>query len=136
MLGRFIGPDAERVTVRELAQDYLNDYRVNARKSIDKAERMVTRFDYDDQEQDSELMAYFGDWKAHSVASDAVKKYISLRLEQGAANATINCELAALKRMYSLGFAGGENLPEALYPDASREQRSPGLFRARRVYSL
>ena len=39
-LGRFIGPDAERVTIRELAGDYLNDYRVNARKSLDKAERM------------------------------------------------------------------------------------------------
>ena len=42
-LGRFIGPDAERVTIRELAEDYLTDYRINARKSLDKAERMVKR---------------------------------------------------------------------------------------------
>jgi len=46
-LGRFIGPDAERVTIRELAEDYLNNYRVNARKSLDKAERMVKRHDDD-----------------------------------------------------------------------------------------
>jgi hypothetical protein len=69
------------VTIRELAQDYLNDYRVNARKTSDKAERMVKRFDDNGQEKDSELMAYFGDCKAHSVGSDAVKRYISQRLE-------------------------------------------------------
>jgi hypothetical protein len=34
--GRFVGPDAEKVKVRELAEDYLNDYRVNGRKSLDK----------------------------------------------------------------------------------------------------
>lgn len=67
-LGRFIGPDAERVTVRELAQDYLNDYRVNKRKSLDKAERMVKRFDDDGNEEDGPLLAYFGDDKAHTAA--------------------------------------------------------------------
>src|SRR5262244_1499523 len=41
--GRFIGPDAERVTVRELAEDYLNDYRVNDKKSLDKAVRCANR---------------------------------------------------------------------------------------------
>jgi hypothetical protein len=40
-LGRFIGPDSERVTIRELAEDYLNDYCINGRKSLDKAEGMV-----------------------------------------------------------------------------------------------
>jgi hypothetical protein len=102
--GRFVGPEAEKVKVRELAEDYLNDYRVNARKSLDKAERMVKWYDEDGKEKDSELMAYFGDCKAHNVGTDAVKKYIAQRLEAGAANASINRELAALKRMYSLGL--------------------------------
>ena len=81
-LGRFIGPDAERVTIRELAEDYLNDYRVNRRKSVDKAERMVRRVDEGGKEKDSALMAYFGDCKGHSVGTDAVKKYIAQRLER------------------------------------------------------
>ena len=103
-IGRFSGPDAERVTIRELAEDYLNDYRVNARKSLDKAERMVKRHDDDGKEIDSELMAYFGDCKAHSVGTDRVRAYTTKRIEEGAANATINRELAALKRMFNLGI--------------------------------
>jgi integrase len=103
-LGRFVGPDAERVTIRELAVQYLNDYRVNQKKSLDKAERIVKRHDPDGKEIDSELMAYFGDWKAHSVGTDRVKAYVAQRLEHGVANATINRELSALKRMYNLGL--------------------------------
>src|SRR5262245_34172713 len=103
-LGRFIGPDAERVTVRELAEDYLNDYRVNGRRSLDKAERMVKRLDENGKEVNSGLMAYFGDYKAHSVGTDSVRAYTAKRVEEGAANATINRELAALKRMFNLGI--------------------------------
>ena len=101
-LGRFVGPDAERVTIRELAEAYLNDYRVNGRKSLEKAEE--TRVDEDGNKKDSPLMACFGDCEAHSLRADAVSAYISKRLEQRAANATINRELAALKRMFSIGL--------------------------------
>jgi hypothetical protein len=76
-------------------------------------------------------MTYFGDCKAHSVGTDSVKKYISQRLEAGAANATVNRELAALKAHVQPRIAGGKDLPEALYPDAQREQRETGLFQAR-----
>lgn len=102
-LGRFVGPDAERVTIRELAKQYLNDYRINERKSLDKAEDMITRIDRDGTEKDSPLMEYFGDCRAHSLGTDRIKSYISLRQEQSAANGTINRELAALKRMFNLG---------------------------------
>lgn len=92
------------MTVRDLAVEYLNDYRVNGRKSANKAQRMVKRFDLDRKEMDSELMKFFGDCKAHQVRTDSVKNYVAQRLEQGAANAMINRELAALKRMYTLGL--------------------------------
>src|SRR5262249_16014063 len=104
VLGRFVGPDAERVTIRELAEQFLNDYRVNQKKGLDKAERMVKRHDDAGKEIDSELMAYFGDYRAHSVGTARAKAYVAKRLEQGAANATINRELSALKRMYNLGL--------------------------------
>jgi len=103
-LGRFIGPDAEKVTVRELAADYLNDYSVNQRKSLDKAERLIKRFNEDGKEIDSEFMAFFGDFKAHSVTTDLVKRYIAQRKEKDAANGTLNRELSGLKRMFNLGI--------------------------------
>ena len=128
-VSRFIGPEAERVTIRELAQDYLNDYRVNGRKSLDKAERMVTRHDDDGgNEKDSVLMAYFGDCKAHNVGTDAVKKYISQRLEAGAANASINRELAALKRMYSLGIQAEKVYRKPYIPMLKENNVRTGFF--------
>ncbi len=103
-LGRFVGPEAERVAIRELAEQFLNDYRINQKKSLDKAERMVKRHHEEGREVDSPLMAHFGDCKAHNVTTDAIKKYVARRLEAGAANATINRELAALKRLFNLGL--------------------------------
>ena len=67
---------------------------------------MIRRLDEDGEEIDSELMAYFGDCKAHSVGTDRVKAYVAKRLKQGAANATINRELAALESACTtLGFS-------------------------------
>jgi len=95
-VGRFVNPAADKVTVRKLAADYIADYRANGLKSLDKAER-VTRDSFP-------LMKFFGDCRAHSVGADMVKKYVALRLEEQVKNATINRELAALKRMFSLGI--------------------------------
>jgi integrase len=92
VIGRFVGPDAERVTIRELAEDYLNDYRVNDKRSLDKAIRCATR-----------INGFFGELKAHTVTTDIVKRFIAKRQEE-AENATINRELSALKRMFNLGL--------------------------------
>ena len=34
-IGAFVGPDLDKTTVEELANDYLRDYRINAKKSIE-----------------------------------------------------------------------------------------------------
>jgi integrase len=88
---RFPGLRVEKVRFEELAQDLLNDYRVNAKKSIDRAERSVNR-----------LRRYFEGIRGIDITTDRVKGYILQRQDEGAENATINRELAALKRMFSL----------------------------------
>ena len=101
----------------DLADDYLTDYRVNG-KRVDDAERYVEKH----------LRPVFGGMRVVDITRDRVKDYMAERmrwtcndcgerfdaepqcfscgsnaLKQGAANATINRELSALKRMLNLG---------------------------------
>jgi len=93
MTGTFIGPEAERIKVAELAEDFLREYRINERKSIDDA---TARWKL-------HLEPFFGARKAVDVSSVLISRYIDARQQEGAKNATINREVAALKRMFRLG---------------------------------
>jgi integrase len=90
--GRFPGLKVERIRFDELAEDYLTDYRVNAKKSLNRAERSV-----------KQLKKHFGGIRVVDITTSRVTAHISSRQQEGAANATINRELAALKRLLSLG---------------------------------
>ena len=91
--GNFYGPKSERVRIDELADDLLRDYRINGKRSLDDLEARWKLH----------LKPFFGDLKAIDVSSDLVARYVDKRQEQKAKNATINRELAALKRMFHLG---------------------------------
>jgi hypothetical protein len=91
--GIFIGPDAEKVTVAELADDVVIDYRVNEQDSLDKAIRSANR-----------IKEFFGNAKAHSLKGGQIKRFTAARQAEGAANGSVNRELAFLKRAYHLGI--------------------------------
>jgi integrase len=91
--GNFAGPAVERIKVAELADDFLRDYRINERKSLDDAQ---ARWDL-------HLEPFFGSMRASQVTSEHIKRYVDQRQHEKAKNATINRELAALKRMYHIG---------------------------------
>jgi integrase len=88
-------PRAERVTFDDLAAAFVRDYKINGLRSIEQAERNVRR-----------LRRYFGGRRALDIDTDQVEAYKDQRLEAGAKPATINRELAALKRMFSLAMKG------------------------------
>jgi integrase len=90
--GAFLGPNAERVHFEELAEDFLNDYRANARKSFVWAKRRI----------EHHLMCFFGGLRVVDITTDRVRAYVVKRQQEGASNASINRELAALKRMFNL----------------------------------
>src|SRR6476646_12145505 len=92
--GTFVGPQAEKVRVEELAEDLLREYRINGRKSIDDVQ---ARWDL-------HLKPFFGVLRAIDVTSEMIARYVDARQRNEAKNATINRELAALKRMYHLGL--------------------------------
>ncbi len=91
--GTFAGPQAERVRVQELADDLIREYRINARKSL---EDLQTRFSL-------HILPFFAGMRVVEVTSDLIGRYVDSRQQAGAKNATINRELAALKRMFRLG---------------------------------
>ncbi len=70
----------------------MTDYRINGRKSLRDAERNLRLH----------LDPFFQGMRAPSITTALVKRYTEQRQLEGAANATINRELAALKRMFNL----------------------------------
>ena len=92
--GTFHGPLTERVTMAELAVDLIRDYRINERKSLNDLEARWKLH----------LEPFFGHMKASEVSSDLVARYVDSRLKEKAKNATVNREMAALKRMFRLGL--------------------------------
>ena len=90
--GKLPGVYFDRVTFDELAEDFLTDYKVNKKDTLQKAERSA-RY----------LGEFFGGIKATDITTDKIKTYIAQRMNKGLSNASINRELAALKRMFHLG---------------------------------
>lgn len=86
-------PSAERVLIDELAESFLRDYRINGYQSLEDAEARWRLH----------LAPAFAGMRAQYLTSKHLAEYIDQRQQQGASNATINRELAALKRMFRLG---------------------------------
>jgi integrase len=94
-LGQDVDARADKVTFEELAEGLLNDYRTNGLRSLDRVEDALTH-----------LRLVFGGWRARAITAAQVVRYVGLRqaADPKPANATINRELAALKRMFRLAL--------------------------------
>jgi integrase len=91
--GKFQGLRAEKMSFDELAQDLINDYKLNGRKSLERVECSLKH-----------LSPYFSHMKAPNITTDHIQRYIIKRQENGASNGTINRELSALQRMFTIGL--------------------------------
>jgi len=90
--GKAPGIHFEKVSFDELAENFLRDYRINQKKSLPRAERSIVK-----------LKEIFEGFRATEITTVRINEYIENRLIEGAANATINRELSALKRLLNLG---------------------------------
>lgn len=92
--GKFSGPKREKTLVKELWEPLRLDYENNHRKSLDDLKRRWKLH----------VGPFFDELRVAQVSSDHVARYIGKRLKQGASNATVNRELAALKRAFYIGY--------------------------------
>src|SRR5215472_5657689 len=91
--GNFVSPKVQRIAVSELFEAVLTDYRNNG-KEVRFAEHNWRLH----------LEPFFGHRRAANVGTDQLAAYIAKRKEEKAANASINRELALLRRAFTLGY--------------------------------
>ena len=123
-----IVPKMGRITFDDAATDLLNDYTVNGKKSHDHVKRRI----------DLALEPAFQGKRLLSINTAAIRAYIAQRqapvvdedgVEQpGAANATINRELAALKRMFTLAVQAGKLHAKPYIPMLREDNVRRGFF--------
>jgi integrase len=87
-----LGPAAERVRFEEIADDFLNEYKANNRKSFVWAKRRT----------EQHLKPFFAGLRVPEITTERVRAYRTKRQVEGASNGSVNRELAALKRMFNL----------------------------------
>ena len=107
--GRAIIPRADRVTIGELLDELKQEYEANARKSVERLGFSLAR-----------LRPFFGHYRATRLTSADVTRYKVARQGEGAANGTINRELAALKRALTLA-SRAERIPRVPYIEMLEE---------------
>ena len=91
--GRQLIP-SQQITFRELAQDVVDDYKINGRRSLPEQEIRLRLH----------ILPAFGNRRAASIGPADIKKYIVKRLEEDASNATINRELGLIRRAFNLAI--------------------------------
>ncbi|MFZ4440334.1 MAG: tyrosine-type recombinase/integrase [Syntrophales bacterium] len=90
--GNFQGLKVEKITFEDLKKDLINDYMLNGKRSLDRAELSIKH-----------LEGFFKGVKVININTNQVERYILKRKQAGACNGTVNRELSALRRMMSLG---------------------------------
>lgn len=94
--GRVTDPRARKLTVTDLLTLVEDDYQVNGRRSARRLRAFGTH-----------LGGHFQRQPAIGLTAADIKRHIAVRQKAGAANATINRELAALRRGFRLALDAG-----------------------------
>jgi integrase len=116
--GTVITPKTVRLTFAEAGEGVINDYRINGKRSLEDVTRHIKRH----------LAPFFGRRRMAAISTADVRQYIALRQGQGAKNATINRELAALKRSFTLAIAAGTLSARPPIPMLREDNVRKGFF--------
>jgi len=90
--GELPGIYYDKIRFKDLTDSLLRDYRINGKKNLSKVETYVKN-----------LSDFFGEVRVPEITTDRIEQYIEKRKGDGLQNSSINRELSALKRMFTLG---------------------------------
>jgi integrase len=110
-----------RLTFRAAVQEVLDDYRMNRKRSLPDVQRHVRLH----------LEPFFGRRRMAAITMADVRRYVARRQGEGARNATINRELAVLKRAFTLAIAEGLLPSRPRIPLLREDNVRRGFFEAR-----
>ena len=116
---QFIGPTEERLTFEDLIAMLRTDYAVNGRRSASQLTSRITH-----------LHDAFALVRVVDITGDRISAYVAERQRTGAASTTINRELAALKRAFTLALRA-ERLSHAPHIAMLEEHNARQGFLAR-----
>jgi integrase len=144
--GLAVSPKIGRLRFEEAAEDMLNDYRVNGKRSMDEVQRRIEKH----------LQPFFGGRRLANVTTADVRTYVlqrqaetetvrrafdrkrkdgstirvaeKRRTTSGVSNAEINRELQILKRIYSLAVQAGKLLHKPHVPLLREDNTRSGFF--------
>ncbi len=124
--GTVITPQLVRLTFGDAAQDVINDYQANGRRSLEHVQRYIRRH----------LAPFFGRRRMAAITTRDVRQYVIRRQGQRASNATINRELAVLKRSYALAVAAGSLVARPHIPMLREDNVRRGFFESDQFTSV
>lgn len=152
--GVAINPKVGQMRFEEAAQDVLNDYRINRKRSLDDIERRIGKH----------LAPYFGQRRMASITTADVRAYVAHRQAQrtvltkaftftardgtphhvpeqrravaGVSASEINRELTALKRMFNLAIQAGKLLQKPHIPSLKENNVRVGFFEREQFVSV
>lgn len=104
--GEYVERDRKPALVSELFEEIERDYKIQKHRTLKKLQGAWK----------NHLKAVFADMQAQNVTSQCLKAYVDIRLREGASNAIINRELAALKRMFRLGYKDRRLMRLPIFP--------------------
>lgn len=117
---------------RELLDGVVTDYKINHRKSIADLMPRVNR-----------VKAYFGERKPMAINAGEISKYIAMRMQEpghskgrNTANASINRELAIIRRAFSLGIENGKIVTMPKVKKLKEDNIRKGFFEVKQFQSV
>jgi integrase len=113
-----VTPHMSRILFQELARDLVLDYTVNQRRSLYDLHIRLREH----------LLPIFGNRRVWTITSADILQYSEERQKAGAKNATINRELAAMKRAFTLGIRGRKILIAPYVPRLEEHNTRTGFF--------